>query len=256
MLGNRSLHTVAKAVFGKQHYTALWNMYRNYPDFLENFKRYITGKGTYPYMVRINTPSGTVAPELYSHHDLLTVNEIFCRQDYYAGEDVNVVVDLGSNIGISALYFLTRNEKSKCYLYEPVPENIKKLKKTLSDYSGRYFLHEVAVSDRSGILKFGVEETGRYGGIGINTGKTIEVKCLNINDVLEEVLSRESCIDILKLDIEGEEVRAVESIRPEILRKINNIYLEAYVDRLLHNEIFNQSQYGVICHLSNKSVLE
>jgi len=44
--------------------------------------------------------------------------EIFCRLDYLAKTDIKVVVDIGSNIGISALYFLSRNKQAKCYLFE------------------------------------------------------------------------------------------------------------------------------------------
>jgi hypothetical protein len=89
-------------------------MYRNYPDFTENLKRYLTARGEYPYSIRIKTPTGTIRPTLYTHDDILTVNEIFCREDYAADERVNVAVDVGSNIGISALYFLTRNHTSRC----------------------------------------------------------------------------------------------------------------------------------------------
>ncbi len=46
-----------------------------------------------------------------------------------APRDISVVVDFGSNIGISALYFLTRNQDIKVYLFEPVPQNILRLKK-------------------------------------------------------------------------------------------------------------------------------
>jgi len=103
MLGNRNLKQMAKAVIGKQHYFALLNMYRNYPAFLHNLRRYLTGVGNYPYDIEVKTPTGMIRPTLYSHDDLLTVNEIFCRWDYYADNHISTVVDVGSNIGISAL---------------------------------------------------------------------------------------------------------------------------------------------------------
>jgi len=119
MLGNRSIKQVLKAITGKQHYIALFNMAKNYPDFLNNTIRYLTTTGFYPYDIEIRTPTGIVKPKIYSSHDMLTVNEIFCRLDYKADKNINIVVDLGSNIGISALYFLSRNNESRCYLYEP-----------------------------------------------------------------------------------------------------------------------------------------
>jgi FkbM family methyltransferase len=200
LFGDRTLSTVLQAVLKKQHYAALWNMYRNYPAFVENLERYLLGKGEYPYKIQVRTPTGIASPTLYSHHDLLTVNEIFCRQDYYADDKIRVVVDLGSNIGISALYFLTRNDELRCYLFEPDLRNVEKLKLNLSEYEPRYVLRQEAVSDVGGSFRFGIESTGRYGGIGLETGEYIEVLCLPINKVLREIVAKEWIIDVLKID--------------------------------------------------------
>src|SRR6266851_5523939 len=51
--------------------------------------------------------------------------------------------------------------------------------------AGRYTLEQAAVADRAGTVAFGVESTGRYGGIGVATAEAIEVRCLEINEVLE-----------------------------------------------------------------------
>jgi hypothetical protein len=98
-------------------------MARSYPlsDLPANARRYLTARGEYPYVCRVRTPSGTIAPTLYSSHDILTVNEIFCRGDYRYGPDLRVAVDVGANIGISALYFLTRNSGARVYAFEPDP---------------------------------------------------------------------------------------------------------------------------------------
>ena len=250
-IGNRNLNKILKSVTQRRHYIALINMLHFYPAFTENLFRYLTARGRYPYDIKIKSPIGILIPKLYSHHDLLTVNEIFCRLDYSAGYESKVIVDLGSNIGISALYFLSRNHNSKCYLYEPDPKNIKKLYKNLSNFSHRYILTKKAVSDKKGQLEFGVEPTGRYGGIGIKTGNTITVDCLNINDVLRNVLSKEQWIDILKIDTEGVEIKTVEAIEKDILKRIKKIYLEATPHYQLHPTTFRQKQYGTVCQLAN-----
>jgi FkbM family methyltransferase len=254
MFGNRNVKQTLSALVQRQHYIALFNMARIYPDFGDNLLRYLTGRGDYPYDIEVRTPLGMIRPRLYTHHDLLTVNEIFCRLDYAAEESIRTVVDLGSNIGISALYFLTRNRESKCYLYEPDERNIERLKKNLAGYEGRYNLVQAAVSYESGKLEFGVEPTGRYGGIGVKTGKTITVDCLNISDVLRGVLQEAERIDILKIDTEGVEIRSVEAIAPELATRIRKIYLEANPGRALLPAIFRQRQYGSVCQLTNRSL--
>lgn len=251
MIGHRNLRQLLRATTGKQHYIALLNMAKIYPDFLNNLYRYLTARGTYPYQIRIKTPVGVIAPTAFSHHDLLTVNEIFCRNDYWADNTLEVVVDLGSNIGISALYFLTRNQKARCYLYEPDRRNTNKLRANLAGFEARYALAENAVADEGGILEFGIEESGRYGGLGLKTGKTIKVECLAINEVLAAILQHESLIDILKIDTEGVEITTVEAIKPEFLERIRYIYLEAAPKERLHPDIFTQTQYGSVCRLTN-----
>jgi FkbM family methyltransferase len=179
-----------------------------------------------------------VRPRLATSHDLLTVNEVFCRLDYAAPADLGVVVDIGSNIGISALYFLTRNPDARCYLYEPVPANVARLRENLAPYKGRWTLEEVAVWDRDTVVEFGVEPTGRYGGIGVAAPDVIRVPCMDINGVLERVLAREPRIDVLKVDTEGAEADTIGAIRPDLLERIGTIYFETTDRPLLHADRF------------------
>jgi len=179
MIGNRTAVTIIKAFFSKTHYKAFSNMFRTYMNVADAFNRYLLGNGKYPEKVFVKTPCGVYGIKLYSYHDMLTVNEIFCRIDYPCPSNSRVIVDVGSNIGISALYFLTRNKESFCYLFEPDPRNISRIHDQLADFNGRYSLSECAVSDLDGKVVFGVEDSGRYGGIGVNTGSNIIVACLN-----------------------------------------------------------------------------
>lgn len=217
---------VAKEVLSGRNYAALWRMWRLYPRSLENLGRYFLGRGEYPYNCEVRTPAGLVAPTLYSTHDMWTMNEVFCREDYAADPRARVVVDIGSNIGISALFFLTRNPSSRCWLFEPVPRNVERLRRNLSGYEGRFEVREVAVADAGGRVEFGLEDSGRYGGIGVETGRSMEVACVGINDVLEEVLHSAPAVDVLKIDTEGTELEIIRAIRPELLGRVRRAYLE------------------------------
>ena len=217
---------VAREILRGRNYLALWRMSRVYPDFRENALRYFLGRGDYPYDCRVRTPQGVVAPRLYRGDDIWTVNEVFCRRDYGDDRSARVVVDIGSNIGISALYFLTRNPGCRVWLYEPVPRNVERLRSNLGGYEDRYMLREAAVAPAAGRAEFGVEESGRYGGLAVATGSTIEVSLVAVNDILEHVLANEPAIDVLKIDTEGTELEIVEAIHPELLRRVRSAYLE------------------------------
>ncbi len=226
-LGGRDLTKVVKAVTDRRHYIAAVNMVRRYERPVEMFRRYLTNTGEYPCTVRVRTPQSMLELTLYSPHDLLTVNEIFCRNDYPADVSDRVIVDFGSNIGISAAFFLTRNDTAFTYLFEPLPANIARLHENLREFKGRYQLQEVAVGTEDGDVVFGWEESGRYGGVN-NTelGNTLTVPCVNSLTVLKNVIAEHGRIDVLKIDIEGLEGAVVDNIPVDVARKIKKIFVE------------------------------
>jgi FkbM family methyltransferase len=226
MLGGRPAGVIVRNALRPANYAALTNMPRRYVDLRESASRYFRRTGHYPYSCRLRTPAGVVAPTLWSWHDMLTVNEVFCRGDYAVSDSVRVVVDIGSNIGISALYFLTESPVARCYLYEPVPTNVERLRANLSQYADRFEIEEIAVADTEGTLSFGVEPAGRYGGLDRTGGERIDVSVRHIDAVLEQVLAREPFVDVLKLDTEGAEARTLAALSPDLLSRVGTVYLE------------------------------
>jgi FkbM family methyltransferase len=217
-------------------------------------KRYVFGSGTYPYRCRVRTPLGNQEITLFHPDDMQTVTEIFCRKDYAAPAQIRTVVDIGSNIGVSALYFLTRNRQVRCQLFEPDPRNIERLRGNLQQFEARYTLHEYAVADREGMVDFGIEETGRYGGIGANRPETIRVRCRDVNAVLDEALAETEEIDLLKVDAEGVEEAIVRAIRPDLLQRIRLIYFEMGEPIApLHPTMFDHSRRMQIERLSRRT---
>jgi FkbM family methyltransferase len=193
-----------------------------------------------------------VAPTLYSHHDVWTANEIFARSDYAAGPGLGTAVDVGSNIGISALYFLTRNRDAEVFLYEPDPRNVERLRANLAPFAGRWHLDVRAVGPKAGVASFGREATGRYGGIGVETGESIDVEVAGINTVLETVLSRRPMIDVLKIDTEGLELETVAAIDPHLLDHIGVIYFESPQRVDLHADRFEVSYANETVRLARR----
>lgn len=225
-IGGRSLTTVLAAALQKRHYEAFSNAFSVYQAPVATLSRYLFNTGTYPTTVSLKTPLGPLDLNLFSLHDLLTVNEIFCRLDYLSDASDRVCVDFGSNIGVSAAYFLTRSPHSFVYLFEPLPQNLQRLKINLSPFEARYLLQPVAVALSDGEVEFGWEPTGRYGGIDRKTGSYLRVQCVDSNRVLEEVIAKHGIIDILKIDTEALEREFVERMPPQITKCIRKIYVE------------------------------
>jgi FkbM family methyltransferase len=245
-LFGRGSKWIAKALLSPRHYRAMVKMGLVFNQPLRAYGNYISRGGHYPDDYSVRTPIGDRMFTLYSVEDLLTLNEVFARNDYKADARDRVVVDFGSNIGISIGYFLTRCPQTFVYGYEPVPRNVTRLRRNLGGLEGRYSLSEHAVGTGNGRMKFGVEESGRYGGLGIDTGAEIEVNCINSNDVLDSILSRHDRIDILKADIEGYENKVLSAIPNDILKRINKVYVEWQFTRNPLPETHRFRQYGTV----------
>lgn len=251
LVGGRPVGRVLGALGERRHYRALANMLRRYPRPADALARYLWARGEYPAEVEVRTPRGRVRPRLYSHHDMLTLNEVFCRLDYELRGPARVVVDVGSNIGLSALYFLTRPSRPHCFLYEPDPRNAVRLRQTLEAFAGEWELAEAAVAPRAGRVRFATEPSGRYGRVGdAEGGTTIDVDCVAINDVLERALALTGEVDLVKIDTEGLELDTVRAMDPALLRRVRAIVVEAEPAEPLHPALFDQRQYGSVCRLT------
>ena len=59
---------------------------------------------------------------LNQQEDLITVHEIFARNDYPVVGNEKIILDIGGNIGVSAKFFHLRCPLAKILSFEPDPE--------------------------------------------------------------------------------------------------------------------------------------
>ena len=228
MLAQRDRGLIARSLVQPEHYSALARSLRVYDRPVDSLSRYFFGTGQWPAQVTVATGSGKETLTVYSVHDMFTVHELFCRHDYAVPEGSTTIVDIGSNIGISARYFIAQAPAAKLHLFEPVPFNVERLRDQLRGFEQSFTLTEAAVAAESGRVSFGVEPSGRYCGINQAHDQQISVDCLGINEVLEQVLETADMIDLLKIDTEGAELTTLAAIRPELLSRVRSIQLETY----------------------------
>lgn len=174
----------------------------------------------------MRSPIGKVRLTAFIPEDILTINEIFFWGDYGDVRTDRVIVDFGSNVGVSALFFLSRNADSVVYCHEPLPQNLTRLRQNLRAFEGRYSLTEAAVAEADGTVSFGWEPTGRYGGIGYESPHTLELPAVDSNRRLAEILDQHREIDLLKIDIERCEEEITTRIPLDIARRIRRLAIE------------------------------
>jgi FkbM family methyltransferase len=252
MASSRGARRILSAPFGRHHYRALARLPVVCERPADVLRRYLTNAGAYPYDVRVRTPLGKVSARTHSPADVRTVNEIFCREDYRCGSEIRTVLDIGANIGVSGLYFLTRSASARVWLYEPNPANIGRLRENVTPYADRADIVEAAVGVENGPVTFHVEPTGRYGGIEVDSDETVTVACRDVNDVVEETLEACAAIDVLKIDTEGYEFKTLKRLRPDLARHVRVIYLETPRERDLHADLFASTYRGGIQRLIRK----
>ena len=178
--------------------------------------------------IKLRTPIGKINIIMRNRQSARTIYSIFVREDYLIDKEYKNILDLGSNIGISALYFLTRNKKNRIYCVEPDPNNAYFLKRNLKRFKNRSVISFSAItSDTDKYKKFNLSIDGKYSSfkkIDKILDKTIKVKTKTINDILREDFFNNKLPILLKLDIEGLEKEVINSFdfrsNPRIIQLI------------------------------------
>ena len=114
-------------------------------------------------ILKLRTPIGKINLILRNRQSARTVFSIFIREDYYTDFTNKNILDFGSNIGISAVYFLSRNKKNKISCFEPDPSNKFFLDRNLEQFKDRSKVYLCAIGTKDQEKsKFNLSIDGKY----------------------------------------------------------------------------------------------
>jgi FkbM family methyltransferase len=149
--------------------------------------------------------------------ELFVLADVFCDEQYRLPDNVcpRTILDLGSHIGASIIFFSLKYPQASIYGFEPHPETFRKLQRNVGDLANvRIFRAAVADTDGPVTLfegrgswasslraDWGSEDSGRI----VVEGKTIDT-------ILHDL--RLASVDLMKIDVEGVELdilRATQS---------------------------------------------
>jgi len=153
---------------------------------------------------------------------LASWEEIFERQiyDFKTISDHPRILDCGSNVGVSCVFFKKRFPNSRITAFEPDPKIFAFLQKNMSNH-GLTDVEQVnkAVWISQTTLKFECEgsDAGRI--VNKHFKRSINVESIRLRDYLVEP------IDLLKIDIEGAESEVISDIAP-LLSNVKNLFVE------------------------------
>jgi FkbM family methyltransferase len=139
-------------------------------------------------------------------------------------DKANVILDIGGNIGQMALFFA--QFANKVYTFEPIPFIASKLRQNikLNNLNSKIILSQIALSNSKGKIKFGLPPNKNRGtGSTIltdqNKNNIIEVDSLTLDEFIGQ--NKITGIDLIKMDIEGAELFALQGM-VQLLSRENN----------------------------------
>ena len=133
-------------------------------------------------------------------------------------EEGESFADIGCFDGFTSLEFIKRCPKYVAvHIFEPDPSNYEACKKNLSGHENIHF-HKLGLSDKKQTLRFDTQ-----GSASKITGEgQLEINVDRLDDITQEPLT------LVKMDIEGAELGAVEGARETILRDHPRLAISVY----------------------------
>lgn len=161
------------------------------------------------------------------HHDV--------KNFEYLGKLINensIVVDVGAHLGVYTNFFTqVINDGGKIYSIELNPSTFNRLQTSFSSHKNVILLNK-AVSNNNGVVDFyhdgGHTQTTNI--LGFDANKNINDKIGSIESVrLDTLLEKEENIDLIKIDVEGAEIKVLEGLEGVIL-KVKYLLVECHMD--------------------------
>ena len=146
------------------------------------------------------------------------------------------VIDIGGHKGETINFFLKNFNVNKIYVFEPNHQLFEILIRKFSNQNTFIFNYGVGFQNEEKILNISIDSaSSTINKINTNTNYyKRKKKILTFGKNLSEfLLSKESRIDILKIDTEGYELNILKGISKEDFKKIKLIYFEHHYDLMI-----------------------
>lgn len=163
--------------------------------------------------------------------DIAVLIEMFMDEEYAfpLSGDPEVIIDLGSNVGISVIYFKLRYPHARVYAFEPNPSAYERLVQNVRQFNDVKSF-ELAVGKEDGEVSFFVHpESSMSSSLVDRDGQgmqQITVPLLSLSSAIAK--TDERLVSLLKFDIEGAEydLFAHTEVLPQVECLVGEIHLD------------------------------
>lgn len=150
--------------------------------------------------------------------------EIFADKSYMfeSKSKQPVIVDCGSNIGLSCLHYFLAYPLAKVFAFEPDPEVFKVLSTNVAQLPNHQIsLQQAAVWKEDSSLTFYQNDVDGGSLTTAGSNNKVQVKAIDLAAFLDGI----DQVDFLKMDVEGAESELVPHIQGQ-LYKVKNLFIE------------------------------
>lgn len=178
------------------------------------------------YFARGNTPATVLTDSFLNYRlsffDYATfvglLDEIFIQRvyEFKTASPRPFIVDCGSNIGLSVLFFKRYYPDARVVCFEPHQETFSQLSRNVkANNLTAVEIHPFAVLDRQGPIAFYSDHDHRNT-VGMSVTRRLEDKGMRLDETVVEAVRLSSYlaepVDMLKLDVEGAELKVLREL--------------------------------------------
>jgi FkbM family methyltransferase len=212
---------------------------RHHTADLRSFLRFLADILLYRVLFFVDLPGSGRERQLRLRHgveityrlnrgDLQAIREVWLDETYRLPVElaqIETLIDLGANIGLTSLYLGRRHGCSNILAVEPDPSNARLARINLERNGLPGEVVEAAVAPRDGIAYFDADRNSLFGRVA-TTGRPVQA--ISMHSLLRRI---GGSADLLKLDIEGGEAALLEGGRGW-LADIRALMVEFHPDRV------------------------
>ena len=203
-----------------------WNIFKNwylYPIVYFN----LTNK---PHAI-FETRSGLKLKIRVKSTDLMALTNVWLIQDYsnkdFRINNDDIVIDVGSHIGLFALFASQYCKSGKIYCFEPVKENYDLLLDNIKlNHLTNVIPFNHAISDKSSKVKIFLHDDEAGHSMYITNSNSVEVPSMTLDNFFKE--AKITNCNFLKLDCEGAEYDIIDSLTSKNFEIIEKIAIECH----------------------------
>lgn len=161
--------------------------------------------------------------------DLMAFTHVWLLKEYerpgFEIKNNDTIIDVGSHIGLFALFSSQFCKSGRIYCFEPIKENFEMLKANIElNHITNIIPTNAAVSKDNGAVTIYLNEDAAGHSMYVTSKKSVEVESISLQTVLDS--NDINLCDFLKLDCEGEEYSIIGSLPLSSFDKIKKMCIE------------------------------